>query len=996
MQNLGKKMKNKEEFYHLLGLNEYLSIDLETTGLNYNEHRITEVGIQLVKNGEFVDSRQWVINPGQTIPENIVRLTGITNEMVQSEPPFEEYAQEILDFIKNKPIVGQNVIFDINFLEANFRRVFRDFRGWSDRYKEYHYVKNTYYDTAYLSRLLFPFFERHGLQKIAEEFKYQPEKAHRALDDARTAAYVFNKLLENLVHLTTAEIDEILRIMGDLRNPVVLLLEKFQKYRSVLEDNTFEAFDWQHSSREQYNILGKITPKIDSVENAGTNTLSEDEVLSIFEPNGLLQKRISQYESRPEQVEMARSVTRAFNQGKILSVEAGTGTGKSFAYLVPAIKWIEKNKQRSVRIVISTNTKNLQEQLFYKDIPLLKAAMGVEFSAVLLKGKGNYLCLDKYHTILKNPEQRLSVHEKNQAALLVHWKHLTSTGDISEHHGFIVERNLSLWRKFIAEDKYCPGKSCNFYDDCHVMRIRNAARNAEIIVVNHALLCSDLASDNSILGPYDFLIVDEAHNLEKTAIEYLGVSANFWEIREALEDLYNQDKDLGLLKQIEHSLKLADVEDEELKNSLIRFIHEKKSVFSSVVSHIREEFQKYGVYFNQFIENKEMEPLSNLTLRLKPGEPLTQYLQDLWANIRPRIVPIITELMNFSESYRSLEGNIKFKDQQYQELLAKINRIEVFKESMDFISGVELNDHVYWVNANIQYTSYDFRFYAAPLRIDRILYDRLFSKLEGAIFTSATITVNNSFGYFYKKLGLNYLLPERRAELLLASPFNYEEQSALLVPLFFPDPNRSSEYRKHIKEMLENITHAHEKGTLVLFTSYGMLKGIYQDVKDFYKSKGILLLGQGIDGSRHNLIRLFKSETNSVLFGTDSFWEGIDVPGEALELLIITKLPFEVPSDPIVQARCELLEAEGKNPFMEYMLPESIIKLKQGFGRLIRTQLDIGIVIITDHRIMTRKYGSIIRKSLPVPVRSFHEPEKFYDFIYQWFEEKKKKFKEIS
>jgi predicted DnaQ family exonuclease/DinG family helicase len=985
---------DKKEVFQVLGLKEYVAIDLETTGLRYNDNRITEIGIALFQNGEITETREWIVNPEQEIPDHIVRLTGITQEMVEGQPTFPEIADEILEMIKNRPIVGQNVIFDINFLEAGFRRKFRDFSGWSERYKEYHYINNIYYDTAYLSRLLFPFFERHGLQHLAKEFQYQPDAAHRALEDAKTAAYVFMRLIENLVHLTNAELEEILRILGNLKNPFSVLFENFLKFRSVIEDSDLDAYDWQHSTREQYNVLGKIFPKPIQSEPASTTLLDKEEIRKIFEPGGLLSQKLEAFESRQPQIEMVDAVVDAFNSGQILSVEAGTGTGKSYAYLVPVIKWIEKNKKRRPRIVISTNTKNLQEQLFYKDLPLLKAILDVDFSAVLLKGKANYICLDKYDSIIKHPDQRLSVHEKNQAALLVHWKHLTTTGDISEHHGFIVERNVSLWRKFIAEDKYCPGKSCKFYDDCHIMRIRQAARNADIVVVNHALLCSDLVSDNSIIGEYDFLIVDEAHNLEKVAIDYLGSAVNFWEIREALEDLYNHDKNLGLLHQIENSLRLGEVDEDEIKGTLLRFIAERKKKIQMLVVQIREEFQKFGTFFNQMMNIKVEEQNSSVTFRIKSGDQIAEYLRSMWANIRPKITTFITDLMNFSESFRNLKGKLKFQDQQYQELLAKINRLEVFRENFDFISAVEKTDYVYWVEANPTYASYDYRFFASPLRINKILYDRLFSKLEAGVLTSATITVNNRFDYFYNKLGLHYLIRERRAELFLSSPFQYEEQAALLIPLFFSSPTDPA-YKNQLRDFIVKIIDAHEKGTLVLFTAYGILKSTYFSVKEDLKSKGILLLGQGIDGSRHNLIRQFKEEKSSVLFGTDSFWEGIDVPGEALEILVITRLPFEVPSDPVVEAKCELLEQEGKNPFMDYMLPESIIKLKQGFGRLIRTRTDKGIVIITDNRLMTKKYGSIIRKSLPVSARSFYEEDEFYHFIRHWFEEKMKKSKEM-
>ncbi|GAB4174248.1 MAG: helicase C-terminal domain-containing protein [Calditrichia bacterium] len=975
---------DKKEFYKLLNLEEIISVDLETTGLDHDENRITEIGLVLIKNGEIIDEKQWLVNPQQPIPDNIIKLTGITEDMVKGQPAFDDIAEELLDFLAEKPIIGQNVIFDINFLEAAFRRKYKDFRGWQKRYKEYHYVNNKYYDTSFLSRLLFPFFERHSLQHLAKEFDYQPDAAHRALDDAKTAALVFDQLLKNLSQLTLLEIEEVLKLMGEIRNPVVELFQSVLKYNSLLNQDHSDEYDWQHATREHYNILGKIVPGKEDVSEEPLNLLDKQEIISFFDDEGILSKKIKDFVPREPQIDMVNSVTEAFNQGQILTVEAGTGTGKSFAYLVPAIRWVQENQHKKSRVVISTNTKNLQEQLFYKDLPLLKAALNADFSAVLLKGKSNYLCLDKYETILKFPQQRLSVHDRNQAAMLVHWRHLTSTGDISEHHGFMAERNPALWRQFIAEDKYCPGKACKFYDDCHVMKIRNAARNADIVVVNHSLLMSDIAADNAIIGPYDYLIIDEAHNLEKVAIDYLGYGVNFWEFKDIFEALYNNDKKIGLLHQLENSLKLADVDDEELKSSLLQFVSNTKNNLNMHLVKVREEFQNFGIYFNQFLTENNQQIQDNITLRLKQNDPLANHLSELWAKLRPKITNLTKELFEFSESFRNLTGAIINRDQLLNDLLAKINRLDILRANFDFVSSVELTDHVYWVEANLQYTNYDFRFYASPLKIDKILYDRLFSTLQGGILTSATLAVNNEFSYFYQKVGLNYLLPERRTELLLSSPFNFNEQTALLVPLYFSFP-QGEPFQKDLEELFEHLLDIHQKGTLVLFTSYSMLRRSYYSLKDKFKSKNILLLGQGIDGSRHNLIRMFKEETSSVLFGTDSFWEGIDVPGEALEQLIITKLPFEVPSDPIVEAKCEYLQEQGKNSFMDYMLPESIIKLKQGFGRLIRTVSDRGIVIITDHRILTKRYGNIIRKSLPVPVKSFERASDLFQFIDEWY-----------
>ncbi len=971
-----------------LNIPEYAAIDLETTGLSLDDDRITEIGIVIVKYGQIVDKLQWVVNPEKEIPYNIVKLTGITNEMVADKPKFAEIADDVLKVIKDIPLVGQNVIFDVNFLEAAFRRVHKNFSAWQKRYKEYYYVKNVYYDTAYLSRLIFPFFPRFNLSALAENFGYVPDIAHRALADAETAARVFNILMEKLSLLSREELENLIFLFSTNKSPLKNLLELVHKEK-IISAFTQGETDWNHANLEHANIVGKIDYSFtEDDEEVPFTEIDEEKIVEIFSSNGVLADKLEGFESRNEQIEMAGKIASTFNKGQILAVEAGTGTGKSLAYLVPAIYMAVKNKKRKARIVISTNTKNLQEQLFYKDIPFLKAVLQEDFSAVLLKGKSNYLCLDRWYHILKNPSERLAEHDKVQAGLLTHWKSLTSTGDISEHHGFPLSKNISLWSKFIAEDNYCPVKKCAFYNQCYLWKIRNAARFADIVVVNHALLCSDLAADNSILGPYDYLIVDEAHNLEKTAIDYLGYSATFWDIKDVLDNLFNKDKNLGVLIQMENALLLEEGIDKQEKTALLAGIAELKANTGDILTESRKLFTKINNFITNVLaaDKNSSYVEGSVSGRMKNGGEIQEQLLKLYSAYREKISKYIVNLINFNESFRMLSTERMTKREQLmQDLTAKMSRLENFREQFDFIVSCEDLNFVYWFENSPKFKEYDIRFYASPLKIDKMLHELLFSKLESAVLTSATITVDNSFDYFFGKLGLTYLENGKLAGLQLHSPFDYKKQITISVPEEVPQPN-TKDFTDYVQQMLSGNLTELGKGTLVLFTSYYMLKKIYFNIKSIFNSSGTLLLGQGIDGSRNNLIQQFKDEETSVLFGTNSFWEGVDVPGKSLEILIITKLPFEVPSDPIIEARFEMLEAEGKNPFMEYMLPEAIIKLKQGIGRLIRSGTDRGAVIITDPRIITKAYSRIIRNSLPVSIKKFANDKIMFNFIKNWFE----------
>ncbi|MCK5074966.1 MAG: hypothetical protein KAR38_01260, partial [Calditrichia bacterium] len=481
---------------------------------------------------------------------------------------------------------------------------------------------------------------------------------------------------------------------------------------------------------------------------------------------------------------------------------------------------------------------------------------------VLLKGKSNYLCLDRWQHVMLNPSVRLSEHEKMQAGSLIHWKNLTQTGDISTHNGFPLSKNMNLWMKFVAEDKYCPGKKCSFYNECYLMNVRNSARVADVVVVNHALLCSDIAAENSILGPYDFLIVDEAHNLEKTAIDYLGYEAVFWEIKNVLDNIYENNKNLGLLVQMENNLKFADKLDSGKKKALLSLITNMQSETPQILTEGRKFFTKFNNYVQNYyssVANSENSD-TNINKRIKFDDDIQNHLITLYEYFRNKLTGYAAKLYDLSESFRNLpDAQMPKRTQLLQDVLAKLNRLQAFIQSLDFISSVEHNDYVYWFESNSKYKEYDVRLFAVPLNIAKIMHDRLFTKLEASILTSATITVDNKFDYFYSKLGLNLLEEERKDALLLHSPFDYDKQALIAAPSHFPMPN-TKEYIARIMEMAKNFIPTIGRGTLMLFTSYYMLKEVYYSAKQILSSMGILAMAQGIDGSRINIMRQFIEE----------------------------------------------------------------------------------------------------------------------------------------
>ena len=975
-----------------LKLSRFVALDIETTGLDYLKEDIIEFGAVRFVHGKPVDRIQFFIRPGKAVPEYITRITGITNEDVNAAPPFAEVVQTIREFIGDDPIVAHNVHFDLPFLEYHMRRATGNLVEWDTRVKRYHFLPNPKFDTVLLAKMYLHFLPSFRLAALAEYFQIFMDDAHRALSDAETAGYIFLKLVEISLRTRFADVQKILQILEPTDEPIKLFFEnlalciatgKYQFPRELhREDFTIQT--------HFYNIIGEeAVPGGGSLE---IKPIDEDEVAAFFEAGGELSQEFAAYEVRDQQVTMARAIARAFNEGKFLVVEAGTGTGKSLAYLVPAIKWATRNKGPNGRVIISTNTKNLQEQLFFKDLPILHSILKERFKAVLLKGKANYLCLEKWITVLHDIQYRLAENERVKILPLYFWVQQTQTGDISENNGFQAERNPGLWSKFIAENNYCPGRSCKYYDRCFLWKARNHARDAHLVLVNHSLLFSDLATEQAILGDYVNLVLDEAHNIEKTATEYLGTAITLWEFRDLFRKLYAKDKiETGVLVQLKRRAQQGKL-GASSKKALLRMVDQlidqipeawkiTQGFFRQLTAVLREMVSQGG-YASTSEDGRSPQKHrysrdTNLMGRIKAG----------YDDCRSRMSRIQSELNDLIEFFKDLpENSFEYQQPIYQELNAQFSQAELLVNNLDFLLAAEWDSFVYWFELPQRLDSDDVRLYAAPLEVASILAQRLYSKLRTGVFTSATLAVNREFSYFRNRVGLNLVDAERVETLLLDSPFRYDDQVLLLVPAFIAEP-REATYLPELKRFIQHLAQHLPRGTLVLFTSYSMLNDVYQAVHDTFEAENLLLLGQGIDGSRHTIINQFKMIERSVLFGTDSFWEGVDVPGKALELLLITRLPFDVPSEPIIQAKAERIRKQGGNPFMEYSVPEAVIRFRQGFGRLIRSKTDYGAIVILDTRVIKKLYGRIFLQSLPIPARIVSSEEECWQLLKNWFGE---------
>jgi ATP-dependent DNA helicase DinG len=702
--------------------------------------------------------------------------------------------------------------------------------------------------------------------------------------------------------------------------------------------------------------------------------LNIPQLLDLIAPQGAIAQKLGGYESRPEQGHMAEAVATAFNHSKLALIEAGTGTGKSLAYLLPAIFWSVQNKQR---IVVSTNTINLQEQLINKDLPFLKSALTPPFKAILVKGRNNYVCLSKIDSLEKEGAHLIESDEQSELKALIQWAHKTSDGSRSD---LSVLPSFPVWEKVACESDNCGRIKCSFYGQCFFYNARRDASSADILVVNHHLLFSDLAlrsdtgkySDVAILPVYSRIILDEAHNIEDVATDYFGAQISKAGLLRLLGRLYSlrereRVREKGLIPFLLAKLRSLDKQI-DLKVYTRIFEHAQSTLIPQrenlgfVISSV---FDDLATFFESFIDD----PLtSEAKVRFTPVIRQQPEWQELILKLVQQLLREMREyhrqLLHLEKLLESLTEEVKDRlVAQTVELTALTDRIEVAATTLGGIFDCDDGSKVSWIETRVSKMGKRITLRQAPLNVSDLLRDRLFQKFPTVVMTSATLTTEGQFNYIKGRLGLDKMQPSRLLQLVLPPPFNYQQQVVLGIPHDIPFPDHPS-FREELSKLILKSLSISEGRALVLFTSYSLLGHIHQALVEPLQALGIRSLKQG-DAPRHRLTEIFKSDKTSVLFATDSFWEGVDVAGEALENVILTKLPFSVPKEPVIEARVEAIAQKGGNPFLEYTVPQAVIKFKQGFGRLIRSKSDRGSIMIFDRRILEKNYGKTFLHSLP-------------------------------
>jgi len=702
--------------------------------------------------------------------------------------------------------------------------------------------------------------------------------------------------------------------------------------------------------------------------------LDPNQVTAMLAANGPLAKLLDNHEERPEQLHMAQAVTAAFNNDSLATIEAGTGTGKSLAYLIPTIMWSLRHEET---IVISTNTINLQEQLLRHDLPILQKVISDDFLAVLVKGRSNYLCLRRLDNAYHEPDLFNSDNNGELEALRA-WSLTTKAGSKDELN---IPPSINIWSEVCCEMDQCPRTRCPSYSRCFFHKARRKAAHADLLIVNHSLLLSDLAvrmqTDNysaaAVLPPYSRIVLDEAHHLEEAATRNFSIRISNYSFARIVNRLSHPRK-----PERGHLPRLLSTIAKELPDSastvydtIYQRVEELISACRCLRDHSHKQFDDQFKNIQEKHSTKTGYNSNNFCWHITADQGQTPR----WTLLQQGLSPLVHECINLAKNLEQLGKQCEqlLPEKLADQLAPQLTDIKGLSERLAGL-GCDLNTFLSldeqacnWIDST---TSNSHRrqtttmwLNSAPIDVAATMKQAIYQRFRTVVMTSATLTTSHSFNFFNKRSGLELCPIERRTEIQLESPFDFANQALIAIPTDIAAPNHE-DYAEMLMEQIELAATAAGGRTFVLFTAYSLLRQLYNQLDAAFNARGFNCLRQG-QIARHQLLNQFKHGDGNILFATDSFWEGVDVPGKALEQVIITRLPFRVPTEPIQIARCAAIERHGGNSFNQYTVPQAIIRLKQGFGRLIRHRDDRGVVLILDQRVVSKGYGRSFLKSLP-------------------------------
>ena len=903
-----------------------VAIDIETTGLSDERDAIIEIGALKFKGHRVEDEWSTLINPGRHIPEFITSLTGISDVEVRQAPRLREVAQDLEEFVGDLPVVGHNIRFDLGFLQKQAGIL----------------PYNDVIDTYELAAVLMPTASRYNLGSLGKQLGILLPATHRALDDAKVTMAAFNRLFELARELPLDLVAEIVRLSEPL------IWDASWVFQEVLRAKAKQGVQAKKVKKKE-SLAWLDDSKYPPLQNPEVpRPLNGDEVGSILEYGGPFSQYFESFEQRPEQVAMLRAVTDALSYGNHLMVEAGTGVGKSFAYLVPAALFA---KQNNTRVVVSTNTINLQDQLIQRDLPNLCQALDLDFRFAVLKGRSNYLCPRRFESMRHYGPR--TVDEMRVLAKVMVWQLENQSGDRSEIN-LTGPTEREVWTRMSAEDDACTTETCikRTGGACPFHHAKFASQAAHVLVVNHALLLSDVATGSKVLPEYSHLIIDEGHHLESATTNAMSFKLTQFDMERMMKEIGGSNA--GVLGRI-----LGETHD-ALRPSDFGLLQQKVSRATDMAFSIEQMNREFFKVLAEFARlQREGQPQSNYSwqARVLPATrtlPHWDEIEIAWDTIDETMGFLLTSL---SEIYRAAGDLYAEGHENLEDVISDLGNVaRRLTEAEANIAGMiskPMDGMVYWLE--VQPSGNKLSLNAAPLSVARLVEKYLWHEKRSVILTSATLTAHGEFQYLRNTLGA-----DEADEMQLGSPYDYESAALLYIANDIPEPNVNG-YQQVLDRTIINTAKATGGRMLVLFTSYAALRKTAQAITGPLAREEIYVYEQGDGASPNALLESFKATERAVLLGTKSFWEGVDVPGASLSIVLITKLPFDVPTDPLIAARSEIYE----DSFHQYYLPEAILKFRQGFGRLIRTASDRGVVAILDRRVLTKQYGRLFLESLP-------------------------------
>ena len=817
-------------------------------------------------------------------------------------------------------------------------------------------------DTLRLAGLCFPEQPSHGLEFLCQALALPGRGARRAQPVAEASARLWLRLRAEVERLPPALCQAVYRLLQGLRqDPLRDLFRPLAGHGTTGSRALLELFAEQTLPRRRV-----------AAETREFQPLDPEAVTALLDPEGPLAQELGHYEYREEQVQMAHAVVQAFNTSHHLLVEAGTGVGKSIAYLVPAILWAVINE---TPVVVSTNTRNLQAQLVDKDLPFLARALQAEFRYAMIKGRRNYLCLRKLLYLFSHADTELERADRLPLASVFVWAAGTATGDLTESIVGARPHLRDLASRITSVAEECRGPDCEQRRRCFLQRARRLAMAADVVVANHAVVFSEMANPmaSPVLPPHRQMIFDEAHNLEDASTSAMSREVSYRRARSVLSRLLRlgpRRRARGLIPSLVWQLRKDRRVPGEPRAALLEVAAQALQAVQAAEAELPAFFQALSRVLRPGPEPQpcRIDPERKPAAQWEPVEAARLRLLALTGQATRTATALADALARLEDEVRA--GFVDFD----RELRAAALWLGEFSRDVESVLAALDPGWVCWVEGAPPAQG-GAQAWGAPIDVGPLLHQYLYSARDSIVFTSATLTVNGSSGFVRRRLGLEALAPERLDELALGTVFDYARQCLVLVPTFLPEPDEPGrDYAAELSTFLIQLFRRTRGRGLALFTSHEMLRRCAAPLRHGLSGAGVRVFAQGLSGSRESLLQRFRSDPRTVLLGAQSFWEGVDVVGENLSCLVLARLPFAVHTEPVLAARCEAIQAGGGNPFVEYSLPSAVIRFRQGFGRLIRHRTDRGVVVVADRRIVSKRYGEWFRASLPAQVYTCAEP----------------------